>query len=471
MIIQRKRGLQTVLVLMQGVLITLVFALCALATFNFFTSIIWSQIVHYPIYVFALTAGLFLESLHRDEAGVELSHFEESFTKQHQLSLRQTLYALGALLVYLVVTKDATISRIFLGVCFPMFYLTFLLSNRYLSRPLAKYLFSGVRKGRILLIGPMAKALLLKNWLQSKEIFGLHAVGILDDAPGEPGSQPPFPRLGRVADIENVIREQGVSQVILLELPDAADLYHTLRSALERQGVRMLILNNLAEKLHHPVCYIEDDGHHFIGLRQEPLENPLNRIFKRTLDVSLALPVVVFILPPAALIIWVIQRIQSPGPLLIRQMRAGLQNNQFEILKFRTMHVNNPAVTRQASRDDERIYRGGRILRRLSLDELPQFWNVLEGYMSLVGPRPHLIEHNEQFARVIAHFPTRIVVKPGITGLAQVRGFRGEARTAEAIAHRLESDIEYLENWRPMLDLAIIARTAWQMLSPPKTAY
>jgi lipopolysaccharide/colanic/teichoic acid biosynthesis glycosyltransferase len=180
--------------------------------------------------------------------------------------------------------------------------------------------------------------------------------------------------------------------------------------------------------------------------------------------VVIALPVVLFILPPVAVVVWIIQRINSPGPLLLRQMRAGLQNNQFEILKFRTMHVNNPAVTRQASRDDARIYRGGRALRRFSIDELPQFWNVLQGHMSLVGPRPHLIEHNEQFARVIARFPIRMVVKPGITGLAQVRGFRGEARTAEAISHRLKSDIEYLENWRLMLDIMIIARTTLQMV-------
>ncbi len=152
-------------------------------------------------------------------------------------------------------------------------------------------------------------------------------------------------------------------------------------------------------------------------------------------------------------------------------MRAGLQNNQFEILKFRTMHVNNPSVTRQTSRDDQRIYRGGRTLRRFSIDELPQFWNVLKGHMSVVGPRPHLIEHNEQFAKVIANFPIRMVVKPGITGLAQVRGFRGEARTPDAISLRLQSDIEYLENWRLTLDIMIIAKTTLQMVAPPRTAY
>lgn len=471
MIIQRKRGFHVLLLLMQGTLITLVFGLCALATFNFFTSIIWSQVTHYPIYVFALTAGLFLESLHRDQSGLELSHFEDSFIKQHQLSLRQTLYSVGVLLVYLVVTKDGTISRIFLGLCLPMFYLTFLLSNRYLARRLAKYLFRGKRKGLILLIGPMAKAVLLKRWLQSKSIFGVETVGILNNSPAQAEIPEIFPRLGNMAAAETVIREMGVTQVILLELPEEDGFYQNLRSTLESQGVRLLILNNLEEKLHHPVCYLEDEGHNFVGLREEPLENPFNRVSKRALDVAFSLPVVLFVLPPVALVVWLIQRINSPGPLLYRQVRSGLQNDQFIILKFRTMHVLNREETRQASRDDDRIYRGGRFLRKYSIDELPQFINALRGEMSLVGPRPHLTEHNAEFAKVISRFPIRMVVKPGITGLAQVRGFRGEARNAEAIDHRLQSDIEYLENWRLTLDFVIIARTAVQMLLPPPTAY
>jgi exopolysaccharide biosynthesis polyprenyl glycosylphosphotransferase len=471
MILQRKRGLLALLLLMQSTLIALVFVLCALATFNFFTGIIWSQVPRYPLYILVITAGIFLESFNRLQSGMELNPFEETFMRQHQLSLRQTIYAVGTLFVFLVVTKDEAISRIFVAVCLPMFYLTFLLSNRYLSIRLAKYLFSGARKSRVLLIGPESKANLLRNWLQNKAIFGIETVGILDDQPEAPASARLFPRLGGLADTAEVIRKLNVSQVILLELPEAADLYRELTSAMERQGVRLLILNNLEEKLHHPICHVEDDGHHFIGLRQEPLESPLNRFSKRALDISVSIPVLLLILPPAALAIWFIQRINSPGPLLYRQTRAGLQNYQFEIFKFRTMHVNNPADTRQASRDDDRIYRGGRILRRLSIDELPQFWNVLQGHMSLVGPRPHLIEHNEQFASVIANFPIRMVVKPGITGLAQVRGFRGEARTKEAISHRLQSDIEYLENWRLTLDVIIIIRTAFQMLLPPKTAY
>jgi putative colanic acid biosynthesis UDP-glucose lipid carrier transferase len=134
------------------------------------------------------------------------------------------------------------------------------------------------------------------------------------------------------------------------------------------------------------------------------------------------------------------------------------------------MRVDSGNVTRQASARDERIFPAGRWLRRFSLDEMPQFLNVLRGEMSIVGPRPHLVEHNRLFAEVLDGYHFRTFIKPGITGLAQVRGFRGEARTREDLAARLKSDMLYLENWSLGLDLAIIARTIWQMFRPPKTA-
>jgi putative colanic acid biosynthesis UDP-glucose lipid carrier transferase len=232
-----------------------------------------------------------------------------------------------------------------------------------------------------------------------------------------------------------------------------------------------MILSDLDDRLQHPTIHIEDDGLQFITLRQEPLENPLNRIMKRLLDIAVALPITVSILPIVGTVVWLCHRLQSPGPLFYRQARAGIQNRQFDIVKFRTMHVGNPDVTRQATNGDPRIFPAGRWLRKLSLDELPQFLNVLRGEMSVVGPRPHLIEHNDQFARVLANYHIRAFVRPGITGLAQVRGFRGEATTTDAIAARLEADTLYLENWSLFLDLGLILRTAWQMLLPPKSAY
>ena len=135
------------------------------------------------------------------------------------------------------------------------------------------------------------------------------------------------------------------------------------------------------------------------------------------------------------------------------------------------MLPDNTEVARQARDDDERVYPLGKWFRKLSIDEVPQFWNVLKGDMSIVGPRPHLIEHNQQFSQFMENYHVRTFVKPGITGLAQVRGFRGEARNASDIENRISCDIEYLENWNLSLECDIILRTFAQLFFPPRSAY
>jgi lipopolysaccharide/colanic/teichoic acid biosynthesis glycosyltransferase len=157
--------------------------------------------------------------------------------------------------------------------------------------------------------------------------------------------------------------------------------------------------------------------------------------------------------------------------LFHKQKRSGIHNKEFIMLKYRTMHEHNGDLAIQAQRHDPRVYSFGRILRRFSLDEIPQFWNVLMGNMSVVGPRPHLPEHNRDFAQVMGHYQVRSFVKPGITGLAQVRGFRGNASNRSALIARVVSDLHYIENWSFSLDLLIILRTMVQMIFPPKSAY
>jgi len=176
-------------------------------------------------------------------------------------------------------------------------------------------------------------------------------------------------------------------------------------------------------------------------------------------------------MPPLCAVVWLLHRIQSPGPLFFRQTRRGFGGGEFRIFKFRTMHAGKKADTRQAQRGDERIFPAAHWLRRTSLDEIPQFLNVLRGEMSVVGPRPHIPEHDEQWSRILNAYHVRTVAKPGITGLAQVRGMRGEAKSDEDVLKRIESDLEYIENYTPLVDLTIVAQTALQVLFPKNTAY
>jgi len=466
MVTQRTEGLYRLFLLCQIIIVALLFwfGIWVMATFySAPAGLTWQR---YSTYCGMLVLGMLLESLSRD--GSKHYFLQNELLRQHRLSLRQTIASAGTLVLYLIATKDAFISRVFFFNFVPWLYVALLFSHYYLPSALARGIFR--REDKTLLIGSAQKAAQIGEWLRRKSKIGLRTVGLISD---EKIDKTPdgIPVLGASDDLENVLRERGITQVILLEFPLFAEINWNIIRVCDQLGVRLLIVSDLEEKLRHSVTHFEDDGFRFIGLREEPLENPLNRFFKRAIDLAISVPVMLFLFPALALVVWIAQRLQSPGPLFHAQVRAGMQNRQFTIYKFRTMHLSNTDVTRQASDHDERVYQLGKWFRRFSLDEVPQFWNVLRGDMSIVGPRPHLIEHNNQFSRLLQNYHVRAFVKPGITGLAQVRGFRGEARDNADIENRVACDLEYLENWNLSLECGIILRTFAQFFFPPRTAY
>ncbi|MBP3776476.1 MAG: exopolysaccharide biosynthesis polyprenyl glycosylphosphotransferase [Prevotella sp.] len=201
-----------------------------------------------------------------------------------------------------------------------------------------------------------------------------------------------------------------------------------------------------------------------------PLANPVNKFVKRTFDIMASL---VFLIPTAIMFpfIWAIIKIQSPGPIFFRQKRTGLDGKDFEMLKFRSMHVNKDADKLQATKDDPRKYPFGNFMRKSNIDELPQFLNVLKGDMSFVGPRPHMLLHTEQYSQLIDKYMVRHFVKPGLTGWAQVTGFRGETKELWQMEGRVKRDIWYIENWSIWLDIRIIWLTAKTIFIHDKNAY
>ncbi len=470
MIAQRTHGLRNALLLCECALASLLFWLFVAGFILFGGGTEAIFLSRYPIYWALVVFGIVLESAERDKGKNKTVLIQRDLLTQHRITVRQTVFSIILISVYLAIMRDRFISRVFLFSFAPTLYLVLLWANYSLPAKLAQKLFRGEYVERTLLIGSKARAEKLLQWLKRKAAFGIDVVGILcDEAPV--GDVHGLPSLGNSDEVEAVVNEHRVTQIILLELPVARHVHQHLVSVAERLGARLLILSDLEEKLNHPVVNIEDDGLQFITLRPEPLQNPVNRLLKRSLDIAVALPVLAFIFPVTSLIVFLCQRRQSPGPLFFRQTRAGIQNHEFLILKYRTMHVANDDAARQASTNDPRVFPSARWLRKYSIDEIPQFWNVLRGDMSVVGPRPHLVEHNRQFSRLMANYHIRTFVKPGITGLAQVWGYRGEARDSQDILKRLESDITYLENWTLSLDFVIIFSSAWHMVAPPGTAY
>ena len=208
-----------------------------------------------------------------------------------------------------------------------------------------------------------------------------------------------------------------------------------------------------------------------ISLRRIPMEEPINKFVKRTFDIILSLLVIVGLLSWLTPILAIFIKFESKGPVFFKQKRNGLDYQEFFCYKFRSMRPNPEAHLYQVKKGDERITGVGKIIRKTSIDELPQFINVLKGEMSVVGPRPHMVSHTHMYAERIDKFMVRHFIKPGITGLAQVSGYRGEVESDEDIINRVKFDIFYLENWSLFLDIKIVFQTVLNAVKGEEKAY
>ena len=208
-----------------------------------------------------------------------------------------------------------------------------------------------------------------------------------------------------------------------------------------------------------------------ISLRDIALHNKINATLKRIFDVLFSLLVILGLLVWLTPLMAILIRIESKGPLFFVQLRSGLDNRPFYCYKFRSMAMNNDADQIQAGKNDMRVTRIGRFIRRTSIDELPQFYNVFFGNMSVVGPRPHMLRHTEEYAKKVDKYMVRHFVKPGITGLAQVKGYRGEIEHHSDIQNRIKFDIFYIENWSLLLDIKIIVQTVLNVFKGEQKAY
>jgi Undecaprenyl-phosphate glucose phosphotransferase len=345
---------------------------------------------------------------------------------------------------------------------------TLLLFNRSIANPLFAYLTrKGVFDERIAVFGAGNIARRVKEHLEAVPT-GVHFAGVFDDRMGSDRINPDGLEInGRLDDLVAAARNNEIDRIIIA-LPQSADQrISVVARKLEALPVSLHAVTHIASDLiddgpAHTVSSVGSVG--LIDVKKKPIDD-LQRILKRGEDIVLGGAFLLITLPLFPLIALAI-KLDSAGPVLFRQKRGGRHQTPLEVLKFRTMTVQpNVDEATQATDGDPRVTRVGRFLRRTSLDELPQFINVLRGDMSLVGPRPHLIAHDEKFAEIIETYPHRHQVKPGLTGLAQVSGFRGETRTRDCVEGRVAADLDYVRNWSLGLDLKIIARTAVAVLS------
>ena len=308
-------------------------------------------------------------------------------------------------------------------------------------------------------VGAGALGVKVARAFQARGDMGLSFLGYFDDRADERVDENALlQRLGNLRQVAPYIREHGVHEV-----------YITLPLGSQPRIVELLeqVQGTTASVFFVPDVFgisiiqgrLQDmNGVPVVGLCETPFTGT-NRLVKRLSDIVLASLILVLI-APLLLAIAIAIKLTSPGPVIFKQRRNGLDGEEIVVYKFRSMRTQDDGdVVQQATKDDPRITPLGRFLRRSSLDELPQFINVLQGRMSIVGPRPHAVAHNEQYRQLIKAYMVRHKVKPGITGWAQIHGHRGETDTIEKMQARVEYDLEYLRNWSLGLDLQIIART------------
>ena len=405
--------------------------------FGLFLGIAWLSII-------------LIESIYQDK-------FSSSFDQYVRVFLQTYIYFLLITVAYLFFFRMVLLSRTFISIILSVIFIA-LLINRFVFSLVQKYIKK--REGflsKVVIIGynPLSKKLVdyLEKDEANKEIVGFcENEENIDELSG-------YPILSSVANTMETCKKYQINEIYSTIAPEHnKDIYALMHDA-DQNCIRFKIVPDLGffinKKMH--VDYVE--GLPVMSLRREPLEDINNIIKKRTFDVIVSLLVTVLILswliPIVGLLIW----LESKGPIFFAQPRSGKNNKDFMCLKFRSMKMNDAANTKQATRDDDRITRIGRFLRRTSLDEFPQFINVLTGDMSIVGPRPHMLKHTEEYSNLIEEYMVRQFLKPGITGWAQVNGYRGETTNVWQMKKRVEHDLWYLENWSLLLDMRIVFKT------------
>ncbi|RZJ72697.1 MAG: undecaprenyl-phosphate glucose phosphotransferase [Flavobacterium sp.] len=324
---------------------------------------------------------------------------------------------------------------------------------------------SGNNIRNTIIIGYTEEAIRLKELFDKRTDYGYRFFGFFSDK--AKNSQV----IGRVSEIKSFAIENSID-----------DIYCSLN---EISNAELRDLVNFADFNNKIIKFIPDtkdifsknlkiDYYEFfpvLSLRKTPLHEPVATFSKRVFDILFSFVVIVLVLSWLTPILALLIKAETRGPVFFKQKRNGLNYHEFSCYKFRSMRLNEVADLHQVSKNDPRITKIGRFIRKTSIDELPQFLNVLLGDMSVVGPRPHMVSHTEMYAEKVERFMVRHLVKPGITGLAQTKGFRGEVENDSDIIYRVKYDIFYLENWSLLLDIKIIIQTVYNAVKGEDKAY
>jgi putative colanic acid biosynthesis UDP-glucose lipid carrier transferase len=319
---------------------------------------------------------------------------------------------------------------------------------------------------RVVIVGTNENAVRLYEEMQSDAGFGYRVYGFFDKFK-RPGFSLNY--LGTVAELDEYVKTHAIDE-IFFSLSGEDEMLRQVVKITDDNVIPFYFVPQLSKYVSRKFAITRIGAVPVLTLLHNPLKNPFNSALKRAFDLLFSSIVLLFspiVLIPVAIGI----KLSSPGPIFFKQERTGHHGRSFNCYKFRTMRVNATADTAQATKDDPRKTKFGDFLRRTSIDELPQFFNVWRGDMSVVGPRPHMLKHTELYSAIISSYMVRHIVRPGITGWAQVNGYRGITDELWKMEKRVECDVWYIEHWNFFLDLKIIVRTVINALGGEKNAF
>jgi len=366
-------------------------------------------------------------------------------------------------------------SRQHLMVTIGMFAVLSLIWRLTLDTVLKRYRAAGYNYRRIIVVGVNPTSVDFARQISDHDEYGYRILGFFDD--GDPAlmeTQYNVDVQGGITDVQAFAIRHNVDEIYCALESSREEIITDLIKFADDHVMRIRIVPEFSYYLYGQAkrLNIEYYGNMpVVTFRQEPLESLGNRAIKRSFDFAFSVFVLVFVFSWLLPIIAIAIKITSKGPVFFKQKRTGENSEIFTCYKFRTMQVNEVSDAVQATKNDSRITSIGKVLRKTNMDELPQFFNVLFGHMSVVGPRPHMLKHTEEYSKIIDKFMVRHLIKPGITGMAQVKGYRGDTTDPRLMEKRVQYDVWYLENWSFLLDLKIVFLTVWNMVRGEKNAF
>lgn len=369
-------------------------------------------------------------------------------------------------LIYFQVHSLNYLSRDHIKYLFPLLFVSLVAWKFLLYYAFFFYRKWGYNYRNVIIIGHSERGIQLKNYFEGSPWNGYRFLGFFDEKENSSKKI-----IGTFAGIDIFLKENQVHEVYLLWDKIPVNQKHDIVSVINNHPVRIRIVPELDEFANLKVELVNYDLTPVIQIHRGPLRNWYNRLVKRIVDIIISVLVITGILSWFTVLVYLFSIGQKGGSIFFVQKRTGTDGKVFNCVKYRTMKPNREADNQQATLNDDRVTRSGRFLRKTSLDELPQFFNVLMGQMSVVGPRPHMLRHTDDYRKQVQRFMTRHTVKPGITGLAQVRGYRGEIKTVEDLQNRVNLDVFYVEKWNLFLDIRIMALTIWIIFKGQPQAY